>query len=182
MEFLTEILKDHMYLLTVPEWSLPILGAAISVIFGGFGSAIGIGYAAQVANGVLAEDPDKFGNLLILVALPGTQGIYGFLGAFLILNAVGLIGGPEEGMMYDLSMSQAWMVMFAGLSTGLSGWISGINQGKVCATGVSMAAKRPDAMMRAVIYGAMVETYAILGLLITILMLNGITIKQIPIP
>jgi V/A-type H+-transporting ATPase subunit K len=167
---MTEILQENLFLLTLPELSLPILGAAISVVFGGFGSAIGIGYAAQVANGVLAEDPDKFGNLLILVALPGTQGIYGFLGAFLILLKVGFIGGN----ILAPDISQAWMIMLAGIPTGLAGWISGINQGKVCATGVSMAAKKPEAMMRAVIYGAMVETYAILGLLITILMLNAI--------
>jgi V/A-type H+-transporting ATPase subunit K len=167
-----EILQENIFMLTVPELALPILGAAIAVVFGGFGSAIGIGTAAQVANGVLAEDPDKFGNLLILVALPGTQGIYGFLGAFLILNQINLLTGDPT----IPGMAQAWMLCFAGIPTGLSGWISGINQGKVCATGVSMAAKRPDAMMRAVIYGAMVETYAILGLLITILMLQGIVV------
>jgi V/A-type H+-transporting ATPase subunit K len=154
--------------------ALPILGAAISAFFGGIGSAIGIGLPAQVANGVLAEDPDKFGNLLILVALPGTQGIYGFLGAFLILNKIGFIGG--ELLIDKMTMTQAWMIMLAGIPTGLAGWISGINQGKVCATGVSMAAKRPEAMMRAVIYGAMVETYAILGLLASILILTPIEI------
>jgi V/A-type H+-transporting ATPase subunit K len=171
MELLGELTQYQLFVL-----ALPILGAAISVLFGGIGSAIGIGLPAQVANGVLAEDPDKFGNLLILVALPGTQGIYGFLGAFLILMKIGFVGGDPKAVMETMTMTQAWMVMIAGIPTGFAGWVSGINQGKVCATGVSMAAKRPEAMMRAVIYGAMVETYAILGLLITILMINAIVI------
>ena len=161
-------------ILTLPELSLPILGAALSVFLGGFGSSIGIGTAAQVANGVLAEDPDKFGNLLILVALPGTQGIYGFLGGFLILNKIGLIGGAGGASLP--TMEQAWILLFAGLITGMACWISGIHQGRVCATGVSMAAKKPEAMMRAVIYGAMVETYAIFGLLATILILTAVQI------
>jgi len=153
--------------------ALPIVGAAISVFFGAVGSSKGIGIAAQVANGVLTEDPDKFGSLLILVALPGTQGIYGFLGCVLILNTIGIIGGELK----TITMGQAWMLMFAGFPVGLAAWISGIWQGKVCATGISMASKRPEAMMKAVIYGAMVETYAILGLLATILILTGLNIK-----
>jgi V/A-type H+-transporting ATPase subunit K len=167
-------IMQQIYILTLPHLALPVLGAALAVGLAGFGSATGISLAGQVADGVLADDPDKFGNLLILVALPGTQGIYGFLGAFLILLKAGFIGGaPVESM----TLAQAWMFCFAGLPVGLGGWVSGIYQGKVCATGVSMAVKRPEAMMKGVIYGAMVETYAILGLLITILSLNGIVLK-----
>jgi V/A-type H+-transporting ATPase subunit K len=61
--------------------TLAILGAAFAVVLGGIGSAIGVGLAGQASSGVMSEDPDKFGSLLLLVALPGTQGIYGFLSA-----------------------------------------------------------------------------------------------------
>jgi V/A-type H+-transporting ATPase subunit K len=170
---MSDILQQ-IYILTLPHLALPILGAALAVGLAGFGSATGISIAGQVADGALADDPDKFGNLLILVALPGTQGIYGFLGAFLILLKSGFIGGaPIESM----TIAQGWMFLFAGLPVGLGGWVSGIYQGKVCATGISMAVKRPEAMMKGVIYGAMVETYSILGLLITILALNGINLQ-----
>ncbi|MBN2223678.1 MAG: V-type ATP synthase subunit K [Deltaproteobacteria bacterium] len=170
---MSDILQQ-IYILTLPHLALPVLGAALAVGLAGFGSATGISIAGQVADGALADDPDKFGNLLILVALPGTQGIYGFLGAFLILLKSGFIGGaPNEAM----TIAQGWMFFFAGLPVGLGGWVSGIYQGKVCATGVSMAVKRPEAMMKGVIYGAMVETYSILGLLITILALNGINLQ-----
>ena len=152
--------------------AIPIAGAALAVFLAGFGSAKGIGLAGQAANGVLAEDPDKFGQLLILVALPGTQGIYGFLGCFLILNKLNLLGGTPA----ILDLTQAWTVFFAGLPVGFAGWMSGIHQGKVCASAVAMTAKRPETMMKGVIYGAMVETYAVLGLLATLFILNGITL------
>lgn len=150
-----------------------ILGAAFAAIFAGIGSAIGIGYAARVANGVLAEDPDKFGALFILVVLPGTQGFYGFLGAFLIILKMQLMGGniPDT-----LTLWHGVQLLFASLPVAFAGLLSGIHQGKVCAAGVEMAAKRPKDSTKAVIYGAMVETYAVLGLLVTIFLLQGINL------
>ena len=148
-----------------------ILGAAAAAILAGIGSAIGIGYAARVANGVLAEDPDKFGALFILVVLPGTQGFYGFLGAFLIILKLGLLGG---GLPDTLTMWGGLQLLFASLPVAFAGLLSAIHQGKVCASGVEMAAKRPTESTKAVVYGAMVETYAVLGLLITIFLLQGI--------
>ncbi|MBN2378320.1 V-type ATP synthase subunit K [candidate division WOR-3 bacterium] len=148
-----------------------ILGAAFAAIFAGIGSAIGIGYAAKVANGVLAEDPDKFGSLFILVVLPGTQGFYGFLAAFLILSKMGIMGGGAE---ITMNIWTGLKFFFAGLPVAFTGLLSAIHQGKVCASGVEMAAKRPKDSTKAVIYGAMVETYAVLGLLITIFIWLGI--------
>ncbi len=98
-------MSEVLYVLTLPHLALPVLGAALAVGLSGFGSATGISIAGQVADGVLAEDPDIFGRVLIFVAMPGTQGIYGFLGAFLILLKAGIIGGapdrdddPDPGM------------------------------------------------------------------------------------
>jgi V/A-type H+-transporting ATPase subunit K len=149
-----------------------ILGAAFAAVFAGIGSAIGIGYAAKVAAGVLAEDPDKFGSLFILVVLPGTQGFYGFLGAFLIILKLGLLGA---GIPETLTTWGGLQLLFASLPVAFAGLLSAIHQGKVCAAGVEMAAKRPKDSTKAVIYGAMVETYAVLGLLITIFLLQGIS-------
>lgn len=154
------------------SYALPIAGAAMAVFLAGFGSSIGISTVGQAADGVLTEDPDKFGSLLILVALPGTQGIYGLLGGFLVIFKLGLLGGTPA----TLNMAQSWQIFFAALPVGFAGWISGIHQGKVCAAGVAMAAKRPETLMKGVIYGAMVETYAIFGLIATILLLQGIKV------
>ncbi len=152
--------------------TLAILGAAFAVVLGGIGSAIGVGLAGQASSGVMSEDPDKFGSLLLLVALPGTQGIYGFLSAFLVILKLGLAGGTVA----TVSVSQGWQILISCLPVALTGLVSGIHQGKVCASGVYMVAKQPKDLMKPVILAALVETYAVLGLLITILIQNGISI------
>jgi len=148
---------------------LAVFGAAISVFFAGFGSCIGIGIAGQAANGLLGEDPERFGSLLVFVALPGTQGIYGFIGAFMVIAKIKeLFAGAAAGV----SVEQGWAILFASIPVGLSGLVSAIHQGKVCAAGVAMSAKQPESAMKGVIYAAMVETYSIFGLLATILLLQ----------
>jgi V/A-type H+-transporting ATPase subunit K len=148
---------------------IAIAGAFLAAFLPGVGSAVGIGIAGRAASGVLAEDPDKFGRLFLLVALPGTQGFYGFVAALFVILKVGLLGTPIA-----LTASQGWQVFFASLPVAFAGIISGIHQGKVCASGVEMGAKRPEATMKPVIYGAMVETYAVLGLLVTLFLLIGL--------
>lgn len=150
--------------------AMAVLGGAISAFLAGTGSAIGIATAAQTADGVLAEEPDLFGKLLILVALPGTQGIYGLLGTFLVIIKLGFVGGESVSLTYW----QGFQIFFAMLPVAIAGFFSAVHQGKTSSAGVELTAKRPDAMMKGVIYAAMVETYAIFGLLATILLLQGI--------
>ncbi len=152
--------------------TLALVGGALAVIMGGIGSAIGIGLAGQASSGVMSEDPEKFGSLLLLVALPGTQGIYGFLSAFLVILKLGLTG---EAVIQP-GIFQGWQIMISCLPVAFTGLVSGIHQGKVCASGVYMVAKQPKDLMKPVVMAALVETYAVLGLLITILLLNGIKI------
>lgn len=149
--------------------ALAIFGAVIAAITAGIGSAVGIGTAAQVANGVLAEDPKKFGNVFILVALPGTQGFYGFLGAFLAIMQLGLLGQVNP-----ITLGQGLQMFAACLPVGIAGLASGIWQGRACASGIELVARRTGEGTKAVIFGAMVETYAVLGLLITIFAQMGI--------
>ena len=150
---------------------LGILGAMLAVVPAGIGSAIGIGMTAQVANGVLAEDPKKFGNLFILVALPGTQGFYGFLGAFLAIMKMGLLGEVQA-----ITMGQGLQMLAACVPVGFAGLVTAIWQGRVCASGAELVARRAAEGTKAVIFGAMVETYAVLGLLATIFMQMGVKI------
>jgi len=144
--------------------TLALLGAAIAAL-AGIGSAIGVGIAGQAASAVLAEDPKKFGKTLILQALPGTQGIYGLIIAFLIMQKIGLLGGA----MVDLSIAQGAYFLAAGIPIGLVGIWSGIAQGKAAAAALQLVAKRPDQMVKGIIYTAMVETYAIFALLVSVL-------------
>jgi len=150
---------------------LALFGAALAVVLAGIGSSVGIGYAAQASNGVMTEEPEKFTSLLILSVLPGTQGIYGFVGAFFVMLKVGLLGTT-----LTVTPAQGWQILGACLPVGIAGLFSGIHQGKVSASGVAVVAKQPQEFMKSVIFSALVETYAVLGLLITILLLMGIQV------
>lgn len=151
--------------------ALALLGAALAALMAGIGSAIGVGMAGQAAAGVVTEDPGKFSKVLILQLLPGTQGIYGFLIAFLTLLQIGVIGGgdvqvsPLKGLLYLLACLP---IAFVGL------W-SAIRQAKAAVSCIGLIAKRPDQLGKAIILPAMVETYAILALLVSILAVFGIT-------
>ncbi len=149
---------------------LGIMGAAIAAVLGGVGSVLGIQYPARSASGVLSEDPEKFGSLFLYVVLPGTQGFYGFVMAFIIIMKLGLLGGTAP----ELTAMMGWQILAASLPVGFAGLLSAIYQGKVCAAGVNLVAKKPDQAMKGVIYAAMVETYAVLGLLISFFLVNGI--------
>ena len=148
---------------------LAVLGAALAVGLGGIGSAKGVGIAGEAAAGLIAEDPGKFGQTLILQALPGTQGIYGFLVGIMVMLNCGFLGGNAA-----LTASQGMYVLAACLPCALTGLISGIHQGRVAAAGINVVAKRPNEVSKAMIYAAMVETYAILGLLISILLVINV--------
>ena len=144
--------------------TLALLGAAIAAL-AVIGSAMGVGIAGQSASAVVAEDPKKFGKTLILQALPGTQGIYGLIISFLILQKTGFLGGN----MLELTMAQGAYFLVAGIPIGLVGIWSGIAQGKAAAAALQLTAKRPDQMVKGIIYTAMVETYAIFALLVSVL-------------
>ena len=141
-----------------------LLGAAVAVLFAGAGSAIGVGIAGQAAAGVVTEDPSKFAKVLIIQLLPGTQGLYGLLVGFITLSKIGILGGG------------GLLILAACLPIGIVGLLSGIAQGKTAASSIGIVAKKPEQFGKAMLFPAMVETYAILALLISFLAVNGIQI------
>jgi V/A-type H+-transporting ATPase subunit K len=143
---------------------LAIAGAAIAVSLSGTGSAKGIGIVGTAASGALSEDPKKFGKFILLVALPGTQGIYGFVMGFLTIQKIGLL----TGSIVELSLQQGLEVFFMNLPIAISGLFSAIHQGKVCAGGVNLVSKQDAEMGKALVMGVLVEFYAVLGLLVSI--------------
>ncbi len=152
--------------------ALAILGAVVAALFAGIGSAKGVGIVGEAAAGVVSVDPSKFSKVLILQLLPGTQGLYGLLTAVLLLSRIGVLGGAIT----ELTVSQGLMFLAAGMPIGIVGWFSGIAQGKAAAAGVGIVAKKPEQSGKGVIMAAMVETYAILALLISILIIYNIAI------
>lgn len=151
---------------------LAILGASIAIIFAGMGSAKGTSIAGQAAAGAVSEDSSKFGKLLVLQLLPGTQGLYGFIIAFLILSKAGLLGAAEVA----LTTAQGFQLLASGLAIGITGYVSGVFQGKAAAAGVGVVAKNADDLGKAITLAAIVETYALLGLLISFLAYNGVVV------
>lgn len=152
--------------------ALAILGAALAVILAGCGSAKGVGLAGQAAAGLLSEDPSMFGKVLILQLLPGTQGLYGFLIAILVLVNVGVLGGSPK----DLSWQQGMYYLVACLPIAFAGLISAIHQGKVASAGVSLIAKKPDQVGKAITMASLVEFYAILPFLISLLAVLSVSV------
>lgn len=150
--------------------ALAIMGAAFAALFAGIGSAKGVGLVGESAAGVVSQDPSKFSKVLILQLLPGTQGLYGLLVSVLLLSRIGVLGGGA----IDLTWQEGLMYFFSSLPIAFGGLFSGIAQGRAAASGVGIVAKKPEHSGKAIIMAAMVETYAILALLISILIIYNI--------
>ena len=148
-------------------YAIALAGAAIATFMSGIGSSIGLGIAGRAATGVLSEKPQRYGLLTILVVLPSTQGIYGFVIALFVMLKLNVFGG---GLDYNMTIPTGIALLGACLPVGIAGMFSGIHQGKTCASGILMTAKRPDMCVKAgVVYAALVEFYAILGFLVSFL-------------
>ena len=148
-----------------------ILGAALAALLAGAGSARGVGMAGQAAAGVVTDQPNMFGRVLILQLLPGTQGIYGLLIAFVAMNNMGVIGGAPGAKM---TLLKGLAYLGACLPMAFVGYISAISQAKASIASIALVSKRPDQFGKSMLFPAMVETYAIFALLISILAINGV--------
>jgi len=148
------------------------MGAAICAILAGIGSALGVMMAGKAAAGVASEKPGLFGKLLVLQALPGTQGIYGFLTAILVLIQFNGLGSDAA----ILTTTQGWQLFFAAVPMAVCGLLSGWAQGKAAVAAIHMTGKQPDASGKGITMTALVETYAILALLISILLIRGVNV------
>jgi len=140
-----------------------LFGAALAAGLGAIGSSFGVGIAGQAATGLSAEKPELSGKALILEALPSSQAIYGLVGAFFVLKFI------TDDIM-SLNAAQGLSLFVASLPLAVSAFFSGIYQGKVLAGGMNMLAKGESNFGKAIALAVMVETFALFGLLISILM------------
>lgn len=147
--------------------ALAFLGAALAVGMCCVGSARGTGMAGEAATGLLSEAPEHFSKCLILQVIPGTQGLYGLVIWFFVLFVMGVFGGG----MQQLTVTQGLTVLVSCLPMALGGYRSAIYQGRVAASSIQMAAKQPDDWSKGIILCVVVEFYAILSLLASILLL-----------
>lgn len=151
-------------------WGVPLvmLAAALPALMGFIGSAIGMASAGKAAAGVVAEKPALFGKLLLMQALPGSQGIYGLVVSFLVLNFAGVLGATE---LPEISNVSGLQFLIASLPLAFSALGSAILQGRVAASGILSIAKDETLVGKALLFAAMVETWAIFGFLITVILL-----------
>lgn len=139
---------------------LGALGIALAVGLSGIGSAKGVGLAGEAVSGLLTEQPEKFGKALILQLLPGTQGLYGFVVGLMILTKLST----------ETTLSQGMYLLFAALPIAIAGLFSGIAQGRCAASSVQILAKKPEHNTKGIVLTAMVETYALLGFVVSLIL------------
>ena len=149
--------------------ALALLGAGLAAVLSGIGSAKGTGMVGEAAAGLTSEDPDKSTKCLILQVLPGTQGLYGFVIWFLAQNQIFAANAAAP-----LTVAQGLQYFAACLPIALGGLISAIAQGKVAAASLNILAKKPDDWSKGMVLCIVVEFYAILSLLASIMMLLNI--------
>lgn len=146
---------------------LAFLGAALAVALCCIGSAKGTGIVGEAAAGVVAETPENFSKCLILQVLPGTQGLYGIVAWFFVLFTLGAFSGG----IVDLTLQQGMTIFCSCLPIAFGGLLSAIAQARVAASSITIVAKKPDEASKGIILCGIVEFYAILSLLATILLL-----------
>ena len=133
------------------------IGIGIMIALSGIGSAYGVTIAGNAAIGSLKKDSSKFGNFLVLTALPGTQGLYGFAGYFMFQSIFSVLT-PE------ISAIQSAAVLAGGLALGLIGLFSAIRQGQVCANGIAAIGQGHNVFVNTLILAVFPELYAIVAL------------------
>lgn len=147
-------------------YTIAMISIALCVLLCGVGSCIGLFKTSSAAAGVLGEDPNKFGKVMVLVLLPATQGIYGFI--------IGIIASGS----LDVTMTTpaGWAVLGAVLPMAISGIVSGYFQGRSAANCIYAVGKQESLSGKLIVYPGMIEFYAILGLIISIMLVGQVPV------
>lgn len=153
-------------ILGIPGLAWAYFGAALAAIGGGMGSAIGISTVSNTTTGIITEETEKFGKLLPLTAMPGTQGVYGLITAFLVFIFFGFFEGNAE-----LTAVQGFQVFLACLPVAFVCFVSAVYQGAAAVGSAGMIARRDEDAGKALIFPALVETYAVFALVLSVIML-----------
>lgn len=143
---------------------LAYIGIGLMVGLAGGGSAYGVSIGGSASIGAMKKNSDAFGNYLVLSALPGTQGLYGFMGYFIL----------QGTLTAQITWLEAAAILGAGLALGFVGLISAIRQGQVCANGIAGIADGYDVFGNTLILGVFPELYAIVAFAATFLIQSSL--------
>lgn len=145
---------------------LGAIGVVLAVCLSGYGSAKGVGMIGEAAAGLMVEEPEKFGKSLVLQLLPGTQGLYGFV--------IGFLAAGQQ-LSATMSIAHGLHVLIACLPVAIIGWLAAHLQARVCVAGINLLAKNGEQSTKGVVYAVMVETYALLAFVISLILLNAVS-------
>ncbi|MGY3748603.1 V-type ATP synthase subunit K [Vagococcus acidifermentans] len=144
---------------------MAVLGMALVIIIPGVGSAKGVGMVGDAASGLMAEEPEKFGKTLIIQLLPASQGLYGFVIAIMSLARLSATMTLQEGL----------FILVACLPMAIVGYPSALAQGRISVNGIALLARDEEQMTKTIIYTIMVETYALLAFVSSLIILNTVS-------
>lgn len=158
---------------TSSPWALALalVGVAMATFLPCFGSSVGVSTVGQAGAGLLTEKPELAGKVITLAVLPGSQGLYGMVISLLFLFSFGL---PVIDGSVSLTAADGFALFASFLPVAIAAWTSAPAQGKVCAAGMHMLARDGRLAGRVITLAALVETYALLGFLISFFMLNAL--------
>jgi len=142
---------------------IALLGAAIVVIMTGAAASIGMQWVQRAAAGVISEEPEKFGKLLILQLVPSSSALYGFVVGFMVLMGTVLGGGDVLSVEYGL------LVLAACLPMAIVGFVQTLAQAKVCVSCVHMVAKNGELSGKALTMAIFTELFALFALIVSIM-------------
>jgi V/A-type H+-transporting ATPase subunit K len=132
---------------------MAFVGVGLMIGLAGAGSAIGVSIAGSATLGALKKKGEAFGSYMVLSAMPGTQGLYGFGGFFIMMGRL----TPE------ITLFQGAAILGAGIAMGVAALVSAIKQGHVCADGIAAIGAGHDLFGKSVIMGVYPELYAIVA-------------------
>lgn len=164
--------------------TLGIISLALTVLICGIGSGLGLRATASASAGVIAEDPKKYGKVIILTLLPATQGLYGFAIAFIGASALPTVANLQSaGVLATATeaqiLAQGWNIFWACVPMMIGGFVSAYLQGKAAATTIVAVGKNSEAS-KAFLFPAMIEFYALLGLVVSIILFGYCPVSAIP--
>ncbi len=145
---------------------LAYIGIALMIGLSGVGSAIGVSMGGNATVGALQKNEKAFGSYMLLSAMPGTQGLYGFAG-FFIINSSGILSE-------NITVLQGMAILAAGVALGLVALISAMRQGQICANGISSIGSGYDVFGRTIVLAVFPELYAIVAFAATFLINAGL--------
>ncbi len=145
---------------------LAYIGLGLMIGLSGVGSAIGVSVAGSASIGALKKNENAFGSYMLLSALAGTQGLYGF-GGFFLINISGVLSE-------NITMLQGAAILGSGIALGLAGLISAIKQGEICANGISAIGSGYDLFGKTLVLAVFPELYAIVAFAATFLIVSGL--------